>query len=362
MNSAAKKESLTEYLKRMAKSVDAKLEEVLKREASEQYLSNLLGRSGYKYDTEAITKSIFEPAWYLLDKGGKRLRAVLMLTVIDALGKNPADFIEFSLIPEVIHNGTLVHDDIEDGSKERRGYPCVHTAFGLDIALNLGDFMYYFPIIALIDTKKIDERIKNRILVIYGREMTRIAIGQATDLAWHDNLVDPHSITEEKYLQMVFGKTGTLSSMAAQFAGAICEADESTMKALARFGATLGVAFQIQDDLLNIIPSGVSESKGGVGDDITEGKMTLFVIYAMGHAPKKEGERLIEILKMHTPDKKLIDEAIYIIKRSGAIEYAKELQRQFVTDAWEGIDKSLKDSDAKARLKEILQFVAGRSI
>jgi geranylgeranyl pyrophosphate synthase len=90
--------------------------------------------------------------------------------------------------------------------------------------------------------------------------------------------------------------------------------------------------------------------------------MTLFVIYAMGHAPKKEGERLIEILKMHTPDKKLIDEAIYIIKRSGAIEYAKELQRQFVTDAWEGIDKSLKDSDAKARLKEILQFVAGRSI
>src|SRR5271157_951518 len=107
-------ERMMSYLKDKVALVNKKLEESVRSKSSDQYISNLLGKSGYVYHYEAIDKSILEPANYLLGMGGKRVRAALMLSVIEALGKKPADYLEFALVPEVIHNGTLVHDDIED--------------------------------------------------------------------------------------------------------------------------------------------------------------------------------------------------------------------------------------------------------
>ena len=88
----------------------------------------------------------------------------MMLTVIDAFGKNSDDYIEFALIPEIIHHGTLLHDDIEDNFPVRRGSDAVHVKYGVDIALNLGDFMFYFPMIALIDSKKLNQEMKWKVL------------------------------------------------------------------------------------------------------------------------------------------------------------------------------------------------------
>ncbi len=356
------REEIVNYIKSRAIEVDKKINEYLTDKTSVRYLEKLLGRSGYEYDPKAIERAVILPAKYLLELGGKRWRPVLMLTVIDALGKNSNDYIEFSMIPEIIHNATLIHDDIEDSSEVRRGAPAVHKKYGIDIALNLGDFMFFFPIVALLDSKKLTDKTKIRLLDVYQREMLKVTIGQATDIAWHNFLVDPLKVSESEYLQMTYSKTGVLSSMAAKLGAVLGGGDDKMVQALGNFGASIGVAFQLQDDLLNVTESGVSESKGGVGEDITEGKITLLVIRTLSKANEGDRKRLVEILELHTTDRKLIKEAIVILNKYGAIDYAKNLEEKLVKDAWKNVDKMLPDSNAKGILKSMTEFLINRSI
>jgi geranylgeranyl diphosphate synthase type 3/geranylgeranyl diphosphate synthase type I len=349
------------YLEERAKYIDTKIGEYLENRSTEQYMERLLGKAVYKYNNEAITESLLKPAWYLLGLGGKRWRPTLMLLVMEALGKKPEEYIEFAMIPEVAHNATLVHDDIEDSSATRRGAPAVHMKYGVDVALNLGDFLFYFPVAALLDSKKLAGEVKNKVLSIYIREMLRVTTGQATDIAWHNSLVDPSRITEDNYLEMVYDKTGVLASMACQMAGALCGVSDKMIADLGMFGATIGVAFQLQDDVLNLYESKVSSSKGGVGDDITEGKITMLVLHALQKADGKDGKRLQEILKMHTRDRALIAEAIAIITKSKAREYSERLQEKIVKDAWGRIEKELPESEAKRRLSQLAEFLIERN-
>jgi geranylgeranyl diphosphate synthase, type I len=356
------KQEIIDYIKGRALDVDAKINSYLTDKTSTRYLETLLGRSGYMYDSKALLKAVIEPAKYLLDLGGKRWRPVLMLAVIDAFGKDSNEYLEFSIIPEVVHNATLIHDDIEDRSETRRGSPAVHIKYGVDVALNLGDFMFYFPVVALLDSKKIQKDAKIRLLEIYQKEMLKVTIGQATDIAWHNFLVDPLKVTESEYMQMAYSKTGVLSSMAAKLGAVLGGADEKTTEIFGTFGASIGVAFQLQDDILNVLESGVSESKGGVGDDITEGKITLLTIYTLAKADEQDRKRLVEILKMHTTDKTLIGEAIKILNKYGAIDYAKNLEQKLISDAWVNVDKMIPESKAKDTLKSMTEFLINRSI
>lgn len=347
-------------MKENAKLVNHELETYLKKKSSDRYIESLLGRSSYKYDPEAMNKSILEPAWYLFDLGGKRWRPVLMLLVLEALGKDPKELIEFSIIPEVIHTATLIHDDIEDNSPKRRNAAALHVKFGLDVANNLGDFMYFFPMMALSESPKLSVEKKNLAMSVYIKNMTRVSLGQATDIAWHRGLLDPAKVTEEKYLQMASDKTGVLSRFACELAAVIAGADSKTTAALGKFGATIGVAFQIQDDILNITESQLSENKGGVGDDISEGKITLMVIHVLKAGSASDKKRLIEILAMHTKDKKLIGEAIGIIDKCDAKKYARRLEERILAEAWEEVDKCLPESKAKGMIKELSGFLIHR--
>lgn len=348
------------YLKSQAARIDSVIKEYLNDTNSQRYLGKLLGRSGYEYDSEAVTKGIIEPANYLLGLGGKRWRPILMLEVMEALGKNPNDYIEFSIIPEVVHTGTLIHDDIEDGTAMRRGAEAVHVKYGTDVALNLGDFMFYFPMVAVMDSSKLSQDVKMKMLGIYQKDMLKVSVGQAIDIAWHRNLVDPAHITENKYLQMVDAKTGVLSSMAAEMGGAIGGADDATVAALNRFGSAVGVAFQLEDDLLNITESKISDNKGGVGDDIKEGKITLLVIHTLEHTDDREGKRLLQILKSHTEDRREIGEAIAIIDRYDAKAYTREMSQAIISDAWTALGNLLPESEAKGRIKSMCEFLIGR--
>lgn len=354
--------AIMDYIRQRGIDVDKKIKEYLTNKDSARYIGSLLGRSGYEFDPRAINKAIIAPATYLLELGGKRWRPVLMLTIIDALGKDSSDYVEFAIIPEVIHNATLIHDDIEDNSDFRRGSPAVHKKFGLDVALNLGDFMFYFPIVALLDTKKLTKDTKMKVLEIYQREMLRVCVGQATDIAWHASLVNSFDVSESQYLQMAYSKTGVLASMAAKIGGVLGGADDRTIDALGNFAASIGVAFQLQDDLLNVTESAVATSKGGSGEDITEGKISLLVVHTMSKANEKDKKRLREILTMHTTDRKLIDEAIGILKKYNAVEYTTKLEEKLIKDAWKRVDALLPDSDPKKRLKSLAEFLINRSI
>ncbi len=341
-------------------AVNEELEKSIPRKADERFMERTLGKATYKYDSEAITKAILDPTWHLLGNGGKRWRPTLMLLMIEALGKDPKKYMEFAIVPEIIHNATLIHDDIEDRSQTRRGVPAVHVKYGDDIAVNLGGYLYYFAMSSLMGSNKLDDGTKERIYRVYMQEMLRVHTGQATDIAWHNFLVPIEKITEDDYLQMIYNKSGVLARLACKLGSILAGADDNLTATLGHLGASIGVAFQLQDDLLNITPNKVSESKGGVGDDITEGKITLMVIRAVQTAGQKDKDRLMEILKMHTRDKQLIAEAIKIMADCKANEYVEKRRIELAKGAWDDADKLLIASKAKDRIRSLIDFLVTR--
>ncbi len=310
-----------------------------------------------------MNKAIADPIWDLLDRGGKRWRPVLFLLICEALGKKPINFLDFAIIPEVVHNGTLMIDDVEDSSDLRRDKKCTYKIFGLDIAVNAGNSMYYLPLLPLImNRKKISAETLRDIYEVYVQEMINLSMGQAMDIAWHKGLADTDHLTQEDYLQMCAYKTGTLSRMAAKIAAVLSETSEELIEKLGDFAESIGVAFQMQDDVLDLTEEKFAEKKGALGMDITEGKRTLIVIHTLKVANLQEKKRLIQILDMHTSDQKLRDEAINIMKKNGSIKYVTEIASKMVEDSWLAVENYFVASDAKEKLKAFAQFLIHRSI
>ncbi len=179
------------------------------------------------------------------------------------------------------------------------------------------------------------------------------------DIAWHRGLA---KADEKQYLQMCIYKTGTLARMAAKMAAVLAGASDDTVERIGKFAESIGVAFQIQDDILDLIGKKFADKKGGLGQDITEGKRSLMVIHTLGKAKPVDKKRLLEILDMHTTDERLREEAISLIKKYGSIEYGRELARAMIEESWEEIDRLLQPSDAKKKLRAFANYLVERKI
>jgi len=344
-------------------TIDKQIERYIPRKFVKASLIFSLSPPRYDYNLKALDKTVADPIWDFLDRGGKRWRPSLFLLIVESLGKDSEALQEFAIIPEVVHNGTIMVDDIEDNSEFRRGKPCTHKLFGLDVAINAGNSMYYLPLLTLIKNRdKIGTDKLNRIYEIYTKEMINISLGQAMDIAWHKGLADADQLTKTQYLQMCAYKTGTLTRMAAKIAAVLCDASEDTVERLGRFAEAIGVAFQIQDDVLDLTSKKFAEKKGGRGQDITEGKRSLVVIHTLEKAKSADKKRLIKILTLRTTDQKLKDEAIAIMKRYGSIEYAKQFAMRMVAESWKEVDRLLSPSEAKEKLKAFADFLIERKI
>jgi len=351
------------FLEEKAHIIDKYIEKYLPRKFSEDSLIFKVSPPRYRLDLKALDKAIAEPFWEFLDRGGKRWRPTLFLLICEALGADPKEFLDFAVIPEVIHNGTLIADDIEDQSDLRRGKPCTFRLFGLDIAVNLSNLMFFLPMLTLIiNKKKISPEKANKVYEIYVKEMVNLSLGQAIDIAWHRGLISPYEISEQQYLQMCLFKTGTLARMAAKMACVLTGADEKILEKMGRFAESLGVAFQIQDDILDLIGEEFAKGKGGLGKDITEGKLTLMVIHTLQNAEDYDRQRLIQILEAHTRDGQQRREAISIIKKYGSIEYAKKIAADMVKDSWGEADMVLPPSEAKEKLRKLANYLIERKI
>ena len=354
---------IEKILAQKAAIIDKTIEKYIPRKFSKNAILFKINPPRYSYNLEAINKAIAEPIWEFLDRGGKRWRPTLFLLICEALGKNPEDYVDFAIIPEIIHNGTLMIDDIEDASELRRGKPCTYRIYGLDIAINAGNAMYYLPLLPLIKNReKISPEKLAKVYEIYVEEMISLSLGQAMDVAWHKGLANADKLDEENYLQMCAYKTGTLARMAAKMAAVLADADEELVEKLGCFAESIGVAFQMQDDILDLTSEEFAEKKGGYGQDITEGKRTLIVIHTLKVAEKEDRERLIEILNMHTSDQKLRNEAIAIMRKYGSIEYAKKFARKIVQESWREVEKLLPASEAKEKLNAFAKFLIERKI
>ena len=290
--------------------------------------------------------------WDLLSRGGKRFRPAMCLLSCEAVGGKKENALPAAVAIELLHNATLLHDDIEDDSKERRGQPCIHIKYGIPLAINAGDVLYFVAYKELLKVK--NEEAKK----LLAESFILIGEGQAYDINWVRE--ERWDISEKDYLKMVMRKTGVLIG-AACASGAFCGgADKKTALALYEYGKAIGMAFQIQDDILNLVGDRKKYGKE-IGGDITEGKRTLIVVHALKNANRRDRKRLIEILSSHTRKRREINEAINIMKKYGSIDYASDFARKLVERAKKRLKRAkLKENKATQALFAFADFFITR--
>ena len=210
-------EDIKRFLEEKKDLIDKTLHEFIPEKMSNDYIEFAFGKARYAYDIETLEKSLSEPVWDFLNRGGKRIRPALFLLFTEALHGDIEKVKDFVAIPELIHNGTLICDDVEDLGELRRGKPCTHKIFGVDVAINTGNFLYFIPLIVIkTNSDKFSSETLKRVYDIYAQEMINVSVGQAMDIWWHKG--NSENITEEQYMQMCIYKTGTLMRMAAKLA------------------------------------------------------------------------------------------------------------------------------------------------
>ncbi len=355
-------ENIIKYLEENKSVIDEAIKKYLPEKMSKEKLEWIFGKPRYAYDPDAIQKALVDPVWDLLNRGGKRWRPALLLMIAEAVGGNLEKIKDFVVISELVHNGSLIVDDIEDRSEMRRGQPCLHIKYGVDVAVNAGNFIYFLPALSFIKNRdNFGEKILLRAWEAYAQELINIHSGQGMDIIWHNGKSAADNLTEQQYLQMCAYKTGTLARLSARLAVILSGGSEETEKTMGKFAESIGIAFQIQDDILSAAGKEFQEKKG-FGDDITEGKRTLIVIYTLQKANKEDKDMLIKILNNHTTDRKEIEQALNILQKYRAIDYSKELAKKIIKESWDEVDKVLKDSPSKERLKQFADYLIQREM
>eukprot|EP01017_Pseudomicrothorax_dubius_P025223 TRINITY_DN26_c0_g3_i2.p1 TRINITY_DN26_c0_g3~~TRINITY_DN26_c0_g3_i2.p1 ORF type:complete len:329 (+),score=87.31 TRINITY_DN26_c0_g3_i2:73-987(+) len=298
-----------------------------------------------------------------LARGGKRWRPVLCLMITDAFGGKISDVAAVAGLCEIVHNGTLVIDDIQDSSKFRRGKPCVHHIYGIDLGTNASNFAYFLPVqTCILQNPQFTAAQKSAMLNAYFEEMISVHLGQGWDIYWHNlKEIDSFLPNEENYLQMVSHKTGVLPRLGARLTGMALGLPNDTLNKVTRFAQNIGVGFQIQDDILNLVGEDFS-TKGFLGEDIHEGKLSLIALHSLRNANEKDRRRLFEILRMRTEDQKFIKEAIDLMKKTNSIQYAADRARVIVEETWRDVEGVLPETEAKKHLAMMKDYLIVRKV
>ena len=258
---------------------------------------------------------------HLLNAGGKRLRpAVVMLSAEAVRHGSSADIMPAALALEVTHTFTLIHDDIMDGDSLRRGVPTVHTKWDMPTGILAGDVLYARAF-EFISQAKAGDAAKVRATALLARACADICEGQHMDMSFEHRT----DVTEEEYMKMVEMKTGVLYAAAAAIGGTLAGGSEEQVKSLYQFGLNTGIAFQIQDDLIDLLTPPEQSGKDQ-GSDLREGKQTLIMIIA-----RKKGVDLLKYRRELSPAD--IKAAIKELTDSGVIDAVKKKASGLVADS-----------------------------
>jgi len=290
------------------------------------------------------------------------MEAYFALLIAEALGGDEELVLPVTCLCEMAHNGTLMIDDIEDNSLMRRGKKCIHLEYGVDIAINAGNALYFLPLLIFkdyYDQKKIDNELLIRCYQYYSQELLNIHLGQGLDIYWHQGNKNPNA---DEYLQMCAYKTGVLARLSARLGALLSGASEEFIHRIGRFAEAIGVAFQIQDDLLNISGEEFSKKIEVMGEDVSEGKRSLMVIHSIKTAPEEKSKRLIEILNSKTKDPVVIKEAIDIMKSTDSLNHAKQEASKIISQAWDDVQKLLPENESKDKLRVFANYLIERKI
>lgn len=288
-----------------------------------------------------------------ITRGGKRIRPALCILCCRACGGKAGDAVGPAAIIELFHNFTLIHDDIEDGSRFRRGEPTLHISHGLPVALNSGDALYTLLWKKLVGMEMSAARLV-KLERLYAEAFKKVVDGQGVELSWIGS--GRFDVSEKEYLEMISGKTSALMGLSCEAGALLSGAGKRDRAALRDYGELIGSAFQIQDDVLNLTGE-FDKYKKEIGGDITEGKRTLMVVHALAGSPR--AGRLRELISSHTQDPKEIGEAIEIMREAGSIEHARKAAQGMADSAKKRVS-FLPESADRQSLIAIADYVIAR--
>ncbi len=285
---------------------------------------------------------------YVINSGGKKIRPLVCLLSFKAVGgKDIKKVMPIAAAYEIIHNATIIHDDINDGGTTRRGFSTVNKIFGNTPALITGDFFF-------VKGFGVGGQ--------YGAEVVKITADACTKLAEGEILQNQHikdiDLSENTYFEIILRKTAMPISAGARVGALLGGGESEHLEGLSDYGLNLGVAFQLVDDILDVIGDRGAIGKP-LGVDILEGKLTLMTIYTLKKCSRTDKERLSAIILKNDKTEVDVLEAVAIFKKYNAIEYTQNVAEMYIRKAIEDL-QVLPESKQRDRLETLAEYVVKR--
>ena len=323
---------------------------------------------------DVLGDTLIAPFRVIADRGGKSWRPYAALACIDAVGGDSRDFIQWVAMPEFLHVGSLIVDDIQDKSETRRGGPCAHLIYGEPLCINAGTAAY-FQCEQLLSVPGLSEADQVKCYKLYFAALRGGHAGQALDIYGNDYIMDEvvetgnASVLEQRICAIHRLKTAVPAGTLARMGSLVGGGTPSQIEAVGRFMEAVGVAFQIMDDVLNLrgIYSNKADKNAGallktLGEDIVDGKVTMPVCQYMARMKdREERQRIWNTIKSKPQDPQVVQSVIDEFERVGAIEACVEMSHKIVDDAWAFADNELPDSFSKMMLRSFGWFVTEQS-
>ena len=303
-----------------------------------------------------LVRYLYDPLERFTASGGKRVRPVLALLGAEAVGGSAEDALSCAVAVELFQSAALIHDDIADEGELRRGEPCLHRTEGTGLAINAGDLALTRVFEVVLEDARLDPARRLAALgdlVLMERHTLE---GQALDLGWvRDARWD---VSSDDYLYMVTSKTAWYSAAMPLHVGALVGGgSREAADGLLEVGLAAGIAFQLQDDLLNLVGDARAQGKD-LRSDITEGKRTLAVVWALEHLSPEGRDELVALLDAHTMDGEKLERAVALIDAGGGIERCRELAREHADEAKRATDALLDGGYVTVEAHDLLHSMA----
>ena len=309
----------------------------------EQRISDSLSASKHSRLSDAMM--------HLVNGGGKRLRATLPWLVSKAVGDSHTGLLDIGAAIEIVHNFTLVHDDIMDDDDTRRGLNAVHIEYGLPTAINAGDAMLAIAFERLVAAKGLESKDVAPMVNRLAWMVRRVSEGQQLDIEFEDRI----AVSEEDYFEMIEGKTAVMFLTCAEVGARMAGADEETIQCMADWGLAVGLCFQLMDDLIDVLSDSDTLGKPA-GSDLAQGKRTLMVIHALAGDNSPSLEKLKAVLgKGDDATQEEIDAGLEALNELGSVDYARNKAEMYHSKAHQCLDR-LPDSPAIKALRELTDY------
>ena len=300
-------------------------------------------------------KKLYDAAGHLIVNGGKRLRPYMVIRSCQILGGKSSTAIIAASAVEMVHNFTLVHDDIMDNDEMRHGVPTVHKKFGMPIAILAGDVLFS-KAFQIISESKLSPNATTHLISRLAKACVDVCEGQLLDIKMADEKRIP---TEREYITMIGKKTAALFDVSCAM-GAICATNKpKDISNLSAFGRNLGIAFQITDDLIGVMGN-PKVTKKPVGNDLREGKKSLPILMAIKLAKGNEKKIILKAFGNSKISKSDLNKAVEIIRSLGIEEKVRNQALKYAEKSEKSLTKY--KGTAKVELTALLDFVVRRSV